>query len=511
MSDGMKDGAWSESRAAGGLSAKSSAALIALGALLYALGGCDTLTGSDPVFTLKTGGDDQRARVGAELREPLNVVVRSGGRPVSNAVVEWVVTSGGGTVGSRETQANEGGATETVWTLGPEVGRQTVEARASDADAASFQAFAASPLTFAGVVALGGSHTCAIDDQGGTYCWGRNIDGELGKDSIFPGFQQLATAARVTDDPGFDQLIAGSSTSCGITGSGELRCWGDGESTAETVPATVEFTSAAVGLLHACALAGDGTVHCWGANQFGQLGSGDNLDSEAPVPVAGDLQFTAIATGSAHTCAIATDGSAYCWGDNRDGQLGLGPTDEVGFNTPQQVTGGLTWSAIAAGSGFSCGLTTAGDAYCWGAPGDQLGGAADAADQCRPSSSDLCVNAPASAAEGLDFASLVLGNNHACGLTGDGTAYCWGENGNGQVGTGDDVDTREATAVVGDHVFRSLALGSNHSCGVATDDELYCWGSNAFGQLGTGDFDDRFTPSVMIGQVPLEDLLEAAP
>jgi alpha-tubulin suppressor-like RCC1 family protein len=55
------------------------------------------------------------------------------------------------------------------------------------------------------------------------------------------------------------------------------------------------------------------------------------------VPVAGGLSFTAVSVGGQHTCGITTAGEAYCWGDNQAGQLGDGTF--TGSTVPLKVAG----------------------------------------------------------------------------------------------------------------------------------------------------------------------------
>jgi alpha-tubulin suppressor-like RCC1 family protein len=40
--------------------------------------------------------------------------------------------------------------------------------------------------------------------------------------------------------------------------------------------------------------------------------------------VSGDLEFSMIDIGRYHSCGISTEGLAYCWGAGEEGQLGNG-------------------------------------------------------------------------------------------------------------------------------------------------------------------------------------------
>jgi alpha-tubulin suppressor-like RCC1 family protein len=76
-------------------------------------------------------------------------------------------------------------------------------------------------------------------------------------------------------------------------------------------------------------VAASGAGYCWGQDYYGQLGDGSPLggdDRRSPVAVTGGLALGAITAGKAHSCGLTTAGSGYCWGADPAGQLGDGST-----------------------------------------------------------------------------------------------------------------------------------------------------------------------------------------
>jgi alpha-tubulin suppressor-like RCC1 family protein len=314
---------------------------------------------------------------------------------------------------------------------------------------------------FARLVA-GLSHTCALTSTGAAWCWGYNVVGQLGDNSDTDRYTPVEVNL-----PG------------GVTG----------------------FTSLTAGSYHTCGLSNTGAAYCWGYNEFGQLGTDNYATPFSFTPVAVSLPngvtgFVRIEAGDDHTCALTSTGAGYCWGRNVSGQLGNNSqTDSytpVAVSLPPGVTG---FANLAAGMNHTCALASTGAAYCWGSGAfGQLGN-----NQLVASFTPDAVVLPAGV---TGFASLAADGNHTCGLSTMGQAHCWGRNFYGQLGINSTVNTQTPVAVSlpgGVTGFVRIAAGDDHTCAVTNTGAAYCWGQNNFGQVGDNSQTDRLTPQPVSG------------
>jgi alpha-tubulin suppressor-like RCC1 family protein len=251
------------------------------------------------------------------------------------------------------------------------------------------------------------------------------------------------------------------------------------------------WAALSAGALHTCGLTDAGAAHCWGADTDGRLGNGAALTDAQGTPTSVEspagVVWASISSGFDRTCAVSTEGAGWCWGSDASGKLGNGPdlVDAQASPSPVATPPGVAWASISTGSAgtFTCGVTTAGAGLCWGSDGGgKLGnGPAVTADQPAPH--------PVAAPDGVTWAAIEGGTNHACGLTTAGAALCWGNDSSGQLGNGDGVTSTEAPGPVllpDGVVLASLSAGSTQTCGVATTGAAYCWGSDGNGRLGNG-------------------------
>jgi alpha-tubulin suppressor-like RCC1 family protein len=267
-----------------------------------------------------------------------------------------------------------------------------------------------------------------------------------------------------------------------------------------------ELADVSAGFVHTCGLDADGHAFCWGDNAFGQLGNGDASGPEdcsgapcstMPIAVETNLQFAALSAGGgtieSHTCALRDDGRALCWGSNGVGQLGIGdasgPDDCSGTPcsaAPVAAETNRRFGAVSAGGAHTCALTAEnGRAFCWGSNEvGQLGnGDASGPEDC---SGTPCSTAPVAVETSRRFAAVSAGASHTCALTAAGRAFCWGNNGVGQLGDGTTTQRLTPVAVETDLRFAALNAGGLFTCGLVADGHTYCWGQNEFAQLGVG-------------------------
>lgn len=392
-------------------------------------------------------------------------------------------------------------------------------------------------------IASGSRMTCAIDQEGKAYCWGRDTDHELG-DGDLPheecGYQCSLSAAEVdtssiSGEKAFVQVAGGAYHVCGLTAQGVAYCWGlddygqlgdGGIPTNSPSPVAVDttpiagektFVQVVGGGYHTCGLTSEGVAYCWGEDTYGQMGDGfgdDTSQSPLPVnttPITGEKTFIQLIAGHSHACGLTADGVAYCWGNGINGELGDGNAasswNPVPVNTVS-ITGEKAFIQLAGGFAHVCGLTSQRVAYCWGVDSeDQLGNGSAPADDCGGSPcamTPVAVDVTTITGE-KTFRSLDGGLGvHACGVTTEGVGYCWGRDDYGELGNGGGAVNAESPSAVdtsafpGETTFIQLACGGLHTCSLTADGVSYCWGSDTGGQLGDGGSRD------LENQSPLE-------
>jgi alpha-tubulin suppressor-like RCC1 family protein len=366
-------------------------------------------------------------------------------------------------------------------------------------------------------------HTCGLSPAGMAYCWGWNGAGQLGDGTTTDGSTPVAVAGDLT----FRSLVAGDLHNCGITTDDVTWCWGsndggrlgDGTTADRGFPVRVvggpQLVSLSLGGGASCGLTAAGAAYCWGRNTFGQFGNGKEVVEGAcalsdivipgnpwpyctsPVPAAFGLTLRTLKPGSSNACGLTLEGQAYCWGRNTSGQLGDGTTTDR--LSPAPVASNLSYADLSVASWYACALRDDGvaDWDCWGH--------LDSAYKQLEADTPMGATTPAPLAPGIEFRSVSVGGQVACGLTDEGAAYCWGDHLHGALGDGtvrdrfnpNDRPSMTPRLVLGEHTFETVSAGFYGACGLTAEGVAYCWGYNEFGQLGDGTTVDRAEPVVV--------------
>jgi Alpha-tubulin suppressor and related RCC1 domain-containing proteins len=294
-------------------------------------------------------------------------------------------------------------------------------------------------------VSLGSVFSCALTSAGNVFCWGFNGHGELGNQTNASSSVPVRVAL---PNRAFRQLAVGVSHACAIDDRDRLWCWGDnvegqlGDGTiiSRSTPFRVlgvpgPITSVGAGIRHTCAIGRQGRVWCWGSNFRGQVGDGTTTNRRSPVEVPAMGRFNiAVAPGGHSTCAINRRNFLSCWGANDTGQLGNGTFDTA--HLPQRVTLSERFRSVSVGASSVtgtwvtvCGVTRFGDSYCWGN---------NNAGQLGIGQTEVATLPQQVTALGADVRGFSVAHNgeNTCAINAAGIAFCWGDNSFGQLGDG---------------------------------------------------------------------------
>jgi len=345
----------------------------------------------------------------------------------------------------------------------------------------------------------------AIQASFGEQCDGVNLDGQTCRSrDFFTGALACDTGCAFGPCQNVVRLGVGGSHACAILDDGTLKCWGrngegqcgDGTLTHRSTPVQVAGLAGVVRVdgaaNHTCALLADGTGRCWGYNYVGTtLGNAVNYDTVSvpnPVTVVGLTGGAELAVAGFATCVLKTDWTITCWGMNTYGQLGDGTN--ANRQRPQTTVSGLTGAVqIDAGLNFFCARDGAGTIWCWGR--NDHGQLGDGTTTDR--------NVPVQVAGVTGALHVSCGENFACALLADGTVACWGSNAGGQLGDGTTTGRLAPVAVSGLAGVVEVAAGNAHTCARLAGGSTVCWGANAHGQLGNGTTTPSLTPVTVTG------------
>jgi alpha-tubulin suppressor-like RCC1 family protein len=342
------------------------------------------------------------------------------------------------------------------------------------------------------------------------WTWGHASDGGLGDNTTVSKSSPVSVVGGFTD---WCQVSGGSnSLALGVRTNGTAWAWGDngdgelGDSTTvnKSSPISViggftNWSKVSSGANHAVGLRQDGTMWAWGYNGAGQLGTNSTTNTSSPVSVVGGFtDWCQIAAGHKNSFGIRTNGVLYAWGYNNSGRLGINNTENK--SSPVSVVGGFTdWCGVA-NKNHTLAVRTNGTAWAWGCGyHGQLGNSI-----FGTYASPNLRSSPVSVVGGFtNWCQVTGGFRISLGVRTDGTLYSWGINSAGVLGhnTASNASTNSPVVVVGGFTDWCQVSNTYSSMAVAvrTNGTAWAWGCNNKGQLGTNNTTNSSSPVSVVG------------
>lgn len=337
----------------------------------------------------------------------------------------------------------------------------------------------------------GACHTCVVMTDGTVRCWGCNRAGQLAL--TLPDGGPVVATSHPTRVPGITNAAAvaasdvngfeGYATTCARLQDGTVSCWGangvsnvlgrvDAGEAPSPVPAPVtnpnvqDATDLSVGSYHACTVNEAGAVTCWGQALF-------TADASTPSVVPGLAPASRVSASYQATCVLLQTGGVSCFGSDN----GI-----VSSFTPKTISGLDGVTSVASRARHACALMgSAGTVSCWGYNYyGQLGHPVDGG-EVDTTPTIVPLNGKAIA--------IGMGSYHTCAVLDDQSLWCWGYNGQGQLGpaaAGIQPTPSRVTGIPEGRIVQ-IAGGQFHTCALFEEGSVYCWGANREGQLGRSD------------------------
>jgi alpha-tubulin suppressor-like RCC1 family protein len=142
-----------------------------------------------------------------------------------------------------------------------------------------------------------------------------------------------------------------------------------------------------------------------------------------------------------------------------------------------------------------------------GAPSASQSNPTVAPDGSKPSSGEDASTVPGSdagapfdgAAPSVRTCAVATSGTSTCACKSDGSLWCWGDNGKGQLGNGTTDRSLLPIAVPGIGRVIDVVVLQRTTCALAADGAVWCWGSNMQGLLGNGSTVDSSSPVRVTG------------
>ncbi len=335
---------------------------------------------------------------------------------------------------------------------------------------------------------------------GNLWVCGYNAYGQLGDNSTSNKSSPVQTVAKGSN---WRDLSGSAFGSYAIKTDGTLWGWGanvvgelgdntiiNKSSPVQTICGGSNWKEVSSTYLRFTAIKTDGTLWTCGYNTHGELGDNSVINKSSPIQtIAGGTNWKTSHSYRNGVSAIKNDGTLWVYGWNSNGQLG--DNTIIDRSSPvQTICGGNNWKSLAVGTGnYSYyAIKTDGTLWCWGANGNGQLGDNTIINRSSPVQT-ICGGTNwkmVSAGSGRFFAAIKT----------DGTLWTCGYNNiYGSLGDGSIIDKSSPTQTLcGGNNWKTISSGSYHNAAIKTDGTLWTWGYNGGGQLGDNTSINRSSP-----------------
>jgi alpha-tubulin suppressor-like RCC1 family protein len=194
----------------------------------------------------------------------------------------------------------------------------------------------------------------------------------------------------------------------------------------------------------------------------------------SPARSTSNQEAISISTGFDHSCALRKDGTVWCWGYNGYGQLGDGTTKTRSYAARVPGLKRPIKTVVVHGT-HSCALDDEASLWCWGLNGDGQLGDGTKENRLQP----VLVRALRNQVQ-----SFSLGTGYTCAVHSNHSLWCWGQNTHSQLGDGttESKDLPVQVKSLGNQIS-SVTTGAFHTCALLRDGSIWCWGSDIVSRL----------------------------
>lgn len=401
---------------------------------------------------------------------------------------------------------DDGGGARSIWCAGQDDAGQLGNGGGDDSGPTLVEVAATSDgeVTDWTSLVTTGDHTCALRPTGEAYCWGKNVLGQIGDNSVTSPRSTPTRVAATLDDGvvPFAAIATGDVATCAIgkgAFAGRLYCWGSngygqfGSTmlSSATQPRRIglaeDWATVTMGWLATCGTRSSSGVSCWGEGSYGIVGQGSFSYESTPAAVAGLNVPMLVTTGYEVSCAAPPTGGVKCWGANVEGELGNGETSTKHVPAAVGVADGQ-WTDVAAGNAHTCAVH-AGVVQCWGRNEDgEVAGTTGGE-----------VHVPTDVAGLTGTATEVSVSRYASCAILDGKPWCWGANMAGEVGVAGTIGALvPPTQLSSSGTWSALTQTQDASCALLAGDR-WCWGNGSDFGFGNSSGSMLPTPQLVDG------------